>query len=101
MASHHDNNIPKTKLDYLEMILDWESARYTKDDKPLNAFDTLNKYYPHLKESVLPYLEKMGLAYSTLEKFEDVTEYAKTLTNITMEDIRKELINYINYCTKK
>ena len=101
VSHHHDNEIPKTELDYIEMVLDWESARYTKDDKPLNAFDTLNKYYPHLKEQILPYLEKMGLAYSTLEKDEDVKEYANTLTNITIEDIKKELTDYIDYCTKK
>ena len=38
-----ENDIEKTKLDYMEMILDWESARYTKPDKPLNAYDTLYK----------------------------------------------------------
>ena len=37
---HHDNELEKSKLDYIEMVLDWESARYTKDDKPLNAYDT-------------------------------------------------------------
>ena len=38
---HHENELEKTDLDYKEMVLDWESARYTKPDKPLNAFDTL------------------------------------------------------------
>ncbi len=96
ISSHHDNEIPKTELDYIEMVLDWESARYTKDDKPLNAFDTLNKYYPHLKTKILPILEKMGIAYSTLDKDQNIVEYAKTLDSITVDDIKKELINYIN-----
>ena len=26
----------------MEMVLDWESARYTKPDKPLNKSDTVN-----------------------------------------------------------
>ena len=98
MALHHDNDFEKTELDYMEMILDWESARYTKDDKPLNAYDTLYKYYPHLENEILPILKKMGLAYSTLGKDEDVAEYAKTLNDATIDDVKNELIDYINYC---
>ena len=41
---HHENELEKTELDYIEMVLDWESARYTKPDKPLNAYDTLVNY---------------------------------------------------------
>ena len=96
MSTHHDNEIPKTKLDYIEMVLDWESARYTKDDKPLNAYDTMNKYYPHLKEHILPILEKMDIAYSTLDKDNIIVEYVKTLNNVSLGDIKIELIEYIN-----
>jgi hypothetical protein len=43
-SSHHmANNIPKTYYDKLEAVLDYESAGYTKPDKPLNAFDTINR----------------------------------------------------------
>ncbi len=54
--SHHhvDNNLPKTNKDRLESIIDWECARYTKPDKPLNAYDTLMKFYPEQKGSYLP-----------------------------------------------
>ena len=41
LTSHHENNLHKNELDYIEMVLDWESARYTKPDKPLNAYDSL------------------------------------------------------------
>lgn len=95
VSTHHDNELEKTKLDYIEMILDWESARYTKDDKPLNAYDTLVKFYPHLQEEILPLLKQVGLDKSTLDKEEDVVDYANTLVNITEEDIKKELIEYI------
>ncbi len=95
MASHHDNEIPKTELDYIEMVLDWESARYTKDDKPYNAYDTMIKYYPHLEKQVLPIMEKMGMAYSTFEKDSRVVEYVKSLGDPTVEDIKNELISYI------
>lgn len=96
MSTHHDNDLEKTELDYIEMVLDWESARYTKDDKPLNAYDTLIRFYPHLEDKILPILNKVGLDRSTLEKEEDVVEYSKMFSNVTEGDIKKELIDYIN-----
>lgn len=95
MSTHHDNELKKTELDYIEMVLDWESARYTKEDKPFNAYDTLCKFYPHLEDKIMPILAKIGLNKSTLEKEEDVVEYAKMISNVTEEDIKEELINYI------
>ena len=65
-ARHHDNNIKKTENDYIEMIIDWECARFTKPDKPLNAYDTLYKFYPHLEKEILPLLKKYNLDYHTL-----------------------------------
>ena len=95
MSSHHDNDIKKTELDYIEMVLDWESARYTKDDKPFNAYDTMCKFYPHLEKELLPILKKIGLDKSTLEKEKDVSEYAQSINNVSEDDIKKELIDYI------
>ena len=43
------------------MIIDWECARYTKPDKPLNAKDTLYKFYPHLINKIEPILIELGL----------------------------------------
>ena len=65
-ARHHvENTIRKTEADYIEMIIDWECARYTKPDKPLNAYDTLYKFYPQLEDKVLPLLKKFNLDYHT------------------------------------
>lgn len=64
-ARHHDNNIRKTKNDYIEMIIDWECARYTKPDKPLNAYDTLYKFYPNLEKEILPLLKQFNLDHHT------------------------------------
>ena len=95
MSSHHDNNLEKDELDYIEMVLDWESARYTKDDKPLNAYDTMIKFYPHLKDKILPILKQISLDKSTLDKEKDVVEYVNFISNITEDDIKEELINFI------
>ena len=96
VSSHHDNDLDKNELDYIEMVLDWESARYTKKDKPLNAYDTLNKFYPKLIDKILPILKKAGLDHPTSGNDERVVEYVKTLENDSIDDIRNELIDYIN-----
>lgn len=96
LSSHHDNSIEKTDVDYVEMVLDWESARYTKPDKPLNAYDTLYKYYPEMEEKILPILKKFKIDKSGLPMEEDVLEYAKSLSNTNIDDIKEELKHYID-----
>ena len=58
-SKHHVES--KRKKNYLEMIIDWECARYTKLDKPLNAYETMTKYYPQEKENIMPILKKLKL----------------------------------------
>lgn len=68
-ARHHvENDIKKTRADYIEMIIDWECARYTKPDKPLNAYDTLYKIYPEVEEKVLPILKELNIAHTTYKE---------------------------------
>lgn len=50
-----------THEDYVQMAIDWECARFTKPDKPLNARETLDTYYPMLKPKILPIIEELGL----------------------------------------
>ena len=64
-ARHQENKVKKTRADYIDMIIDWECARYTKPDKPLNAYDTLYKFYPHLEKEILPILKEFNLDYHT------------------------------------
>lgn len=49
------------KVDWFEAIIDWECARITKPDKPLDAYDTLMKYYPEYKYVAEPYFKMLGL----------------------------------------
>ena len=42
------------------MVVDWECARYTKPDKPLNAYETLYAFYPELESYILPILKELG-----------------------------------------
>ena len=91
ISKHHQNEKEKTEVDYEEMALDWESARYTKEDKPLNAYDTLYKYYPELEKQILPILKEWGIAKSNMPKEKDIEEYAKKVKNTTIEEIKKEI----------
>ena len=38
---HNECQKNKTRRDYIEMIIDWECARFTKPDKQLNAYETM------------------------------------------------------------
>lgn len=62
-ARHHVKRA-KTKRDFQEMVVDWECARYTKPDKPMNAYETLYTLYPHLEPHILPILKEVGLIES-------------------------------------
>lgn len=90
-ASHHDNNIPKTYYDYLEMIIDWECAALTKPDKPLNAYDTLHKYYKNLINYILPILKDLNMDYSYSVK----DKYPQINVTITFSEIFDEILVYI------
>lgn len=58
-SRHHRKAI--TRDDYIQVIIDWECARITKPDKPLNAKQTLDAYYPELTDVITPLLEELKL----------------------------------------
>lgn len=45
----------------IQMIVDFECASITKPDKPLNAVQTIDKYYPQLKDEFEATLILLGL----------------------------------------
>lgn len=94
-SNHHDNDRKKTYNDYIEMVLDFESARYTKNDKPLNAYDTILKYYPNLQNELLPILKIFNLAESNLPMDKDILKYAKSLDKLSFKEIKNDLINIL------
>lgn len=99
-ASHHmENDLEKDYYDYLEAIIDYECAAYTKEDKPLNAYDTIMKYKPKDSEILLNILKemKMNSSYSNIGEVEAM-KYMKAYENVTEEDIHQEIINLMwNY----
>ena len=60
ISFHHAENVFKI-YDIHQMVIDWECARFTKPDKPLNARQTLTKYYSYLETKVISVIESLGL----------------------------------------
>ena len=55
---HVRNNLTKTRDDLIDTIIDWECARITKKDKPLNAYQTLMTFYPEYEDTFLPLIKE-------------------------------------------
>lgn len=100
LSRHHENDLEKDYLDYVEMVLDWESARYTKPDKPLNAYDTLVNFYTDMTEFILPILKDMGIDKSNMPMDEDILNYVNSFKEVKEEDIELELKKHIKRLVK-
>lgn len=98
--AHHANGIEKSDLDYKEMVLDWESARYTKPDKPLNAYDTLYAYYPEMEDVILPVLQEMGIAEANMPMEEDILKATSEIQEPTTDELEKELTKGVKVLLK-
>lgn len=59
-ARHHID-LCKTDEDFENCVLDYESARYTKEDKPLNAYNTVMFYKPDSYIELKPALKKFNI----------------------------------------
>lgn len=98
---HLENNIEKNFYDYLESIIDFECAAYTKPDKPLNAHDTILKFYKNISSkdynSLINILNQYNLnsSYCVLDDKEGI-EYMKKYQNVTEEMIIYEAFDYIS-----
>jgi hypothetical protein len=103
-ASHHMGEHKKDAAydDMIEAILDYESAGYTKPDKPLNAFDTISNadwITPELKERLLDVCRVLGIDHSYRNTPDDPIwiEYEKTCKPVTMENIICEIYDYLTH----
>lgn len=98
LLNRHHNRNETDKEVLVEMLLDWESARFTKPDKPLNAYDTMKKYYPDMETKMLPIIEELGLNHST-DMSESITmeEFMERANRIDITAIHKELAGILRY----
>lgn len=57
-SKHHGR--AKTHKDYVQKVIDWECARYSKEDKQMSAREYI-EVRPELREIMLPIFEELGL----------------------------------------
>lgn len=97
-ASHHfEKNAllsERNYYDFLEAVFDFECAALTKTDKPLNAYDTMKKYYPKLEEYMLPIMQKLHMDSSYCAITDEAIEYINSFS-CTEEDILHEIGTYL------
>ena len=103
-ASHHVNSeAEKTYYDYLEAVLDYECAGYTKPDKPYNVFDIINIFHDSgrfddkITEKLLNITKELGInySYSVTEDVEGMN-YMKQFEEVTEEMILAEVLEYVD-----
>ena len=100
---HLENDLPRTYEDYVETVMDYECAPYTKPDKPLNAYDftQLLMDWKALDEEtgnkLISIMEEIGIANSTTYiDDEEGQRYISSLEEVTEEMIYKEIRIYLN-----
>lgn len=97
-STHHIGNLlPRNDGDYMEAIVDFECAGFTKPDKPRNAYDTVMELYPANSEVLLEILGKWGWkrSYKNTPNDADWKEYVSNIPSISEEAIITEVIEYI------
>ena len=100
---HLENDLPRTYEDYVETVMDYECAPYTKPDKPLNAYDftQLLMDWKALDEEtgnkLISIMEDIGIANSTTY-IDDVEgqRYISSLEEVTEEMIYEEIRTFLN-----
>lgn len=102
--SHHlESGKVHTYLDRLEMVLDYESAPYTKPDKPLNAYDFTKKlcdegYIAETEaEPLFEIMHDLGIDYSyDATKDKEGMDFVASIGEVTWEMILMEVLKYVN-----
>jgi hypothetical protein len=92
---HHAGNW-ETEMDKFEAILDYECARFTKEDKPLNAYETILKYNPKSEVELGDLLDKYNLHNLTHNNYTFELFYANQ--EMLEEELVSNTIRIINWC---
>lgn len=98
---HMNNDHPKSYYDYVEAVLDYESAGYTKPDKPMNAYDYIkkvqaaNKFPADVIEILLKICVDLGIdkSYSVTDDKEGMA-YLAQFADVTEEMLVNEMTAY-------
>lgn len=99
---HLECNQPKSYEDLVEMIIDFESAPYTKPDKPRNSFDFVGKLIEWGKidkttaDKLFEIMRMLGIDHSyDVTKEPHCIEFVATLPEVTEEMVLLEIMEYV------
>jgi len=102
--SRHHLLKARTHKDYVQLIIDWECARFTKLDKPMNAYDFLINCKPEEKEKILPIIQELDIVnpcreecHWTVEKMngEEISFCTRDYTEHSNYQCLETLANYL------
>lgn len=102
--THHlECTLPKTYDDYVENVIDYECAPYTKPDKPLNAYDFLHKLLSmdlvddEIANKLFEIMHDFGIdsSYDVTQDKEGM-DYISRIGDVTEEMILLEVLKYVN-----
>lgn len=63
-SRHHIEYIKNghiTEADWLSLVIDWESSRFTKESAQMTARETMERKYPEWRWKIEPILDELGL----------------------------------------
>lgn len=98
-AAHHmENDKPKSVCNFIEAVMDYECAGYTKADKPLNAYDTVVQYGKSHQDDLFHIMQEFGMkrSYKNTPDDPEWKEYLIKQGEITDKVIMRELMEWVN-----
>lgn len=88
-SRHHIPNL-LTFFDYEDCVIDYECARLTKPDKPLNAYNTIMKYRPEYMSDMSPILTRFKINSPNNIKLN-----VEPLKSWIVEELQNSIVSYI------
>ncbi len=99
---HLENDLPRTHEDYVETVVDYECAPYTKPDKPLNAYDFTHRLMDwkvldnETGGRLISIMKELGIDNSeTYTEDAEGQEYIRRYDDVTEAMILEELKTYV------
>lgn len=99
---HLESGLGKDDVDLAETVIDYESAPYTKPDKPLNAYDFVHKLFEdgyitrEKAEKLFLMMSHFGIDHSyDSTKDAEGMEYLKQFQDVSEEMVLFEVFQYI------
>ena len=99
---HLENDLPRTYEDYVETVIDYECAPYTKPEKPLNAYDFTHFLMgrkildTETGARLISIMKELGIDNSeTYTEDIEGQKYISSFGDVTEEMLQEELLEYV------